>query len=98
MRFGWLFYWPTVLILAVGVPLGLYKYGTNFDRSDSVAHPADTTGGPLTIAICVVLGVIFDLLLLVGAAVVWSLLRVRRSRQLVAAEAEADLLRQSHAS
>jgi hypothetical protein len=31
MRFGWLFYWLTVLIPAVGVPLALYEYGIRND-------------------------------------------------------------------
>jgi hypothetical protein len=78
MRFARLLYWLTVLILAIGVPLGLYKHGTSFDRSNGLTHPADTTGGTLTIAICVVLGV-FILLLLMGAVVVWAPLRVRSS-------------------
>jgi hypothetical protein len=58
----------------VVVPLAWYEYGLDFDR-----HTSSTVGGPLTVGLCILLGILSDVLLWVVVLIVWLVNVFRRN-------------------
>ena len=79
MRYGWLTYWFGVVLIAVVVAYALYRYGE--DYNNSFAGPTNSVGGPLTVMICVFLGVAFDVVFLFVASLGAFLLLLRQRRR-----------------
>lgn len=69
-------YWLAVVLLLVVIPYAWYWWGTDYNRNTT-----STVGGPLTVGLSILLGVVSDVVLLFIAILSYAGLALRHDRR-----------------